>query len=322
VTGFGNPSNRNCAANGNVLPKLISQLEPPCPPPGMYRRRGPRKQRGADPFSDLSLIQRRQAEERFGRLCEKWAGNLPSWRRAILAGVARRLTLHPPGSEWGKRMRRIKGGLHCQRKYREGGRHPLAEFNQAMAKRRKEVLDAGKNSQRGLDRCLTPAQEARDRLGITPEQMRGGERIAPILNAVEGGTERAVEALRWSREADALSFLRKYDSVPPDDLKHLSIDEICVAAGVDVRRLLHLAVEGMLTVSMLKVKLQISNNLPKVTRVLIDNALNDKGIRDRRLFFEIAGLLYTPPGNAGNRTIEGPRAGTRQGPCTLPGRGI
>jgi len=108
---------QHCAAQGNLVPLLISQLEPQDPDPGMFRRRGPRKLKGSEPFGDLPLIQRLQAEEKFRQLCERWTGNLPSWRRAILAGVARRLTLHPPNSEWGRQMRRIKGGVHCQRKY-------------------------------------------------------------------------------------------------------------------------------------------------------------------------------------------------------------
>jgi hypothetical protein len=84
---------QRCAAEGNLVPLLISGLEPQESDPGMFRRRGPRKSKGRELFSDLPLIQRLQAEEKFRQLCEKWAGNLPSWRRAILVGVARRLTL-------------------------------------------------------------------------------------------------------------------------------------------------------------------------------------------------------------------------------------
>ena len=91
---------QRCAAEGNLVPLLISQLEPQ--DPGMFRRRGPRKPNRCEPFDDMPLIQRLQAEERFRRLCDRWAGNLPPWRRAILAEVARRLTLRPPGSEWGR----------------------------------------------------------------------------------------------------------------------------------------------------------------------------------------------------------------------------
>ena len=93
---------QHCAVEGNLVPLLISQLEPQECDPVMFPRRRPRTPKGSDPFGDLMLIQRLQAEEKFQQLCEKWAGNLPSWRRAILVGVARRLTLHPPNSDLGQ----------------------------------------------------------------------------------------------------------------------------------------------------------------------------------------------------------------------------
>lgn len=41
-----------CSADGNVIPQLIAHLEPQ-DNPGMFRRRGPRKAKGDDPFGDL-----------------------------------------------------------------------------------------------------------------------------------------------------------------------------------------------------------------------------------------------------------------------------
>lgn len=277
---------QQCAAEGNILPSLISQLEPQDPAPGMFRRRAPRKPKGSDPFADLPPVHRAQARERFGQLCDKWAGNLPSWRRAVLAGCARRLTLHPPGSEWGRRMRRIKGGVHCQRKYREQGWHPLVEFNQAMTKRRNEAAAAARQP-------MTRAEQARTRLGLTPEQLRGVPRIGPILESVPGGLESALIALRWSQEEDALPFLRKYDSVPPADREHLSVDEISVAAGIDPRRLLALAVDEMMALSVLKTVGRLVVSLPDVADAMIQSArtLGAKGSRDRLTILEITGIV-------------------------------
>ena len=290
---------QHCAAEGNLIPLLISRLEPKDPDPGMFRWRRPRKSKGSDPFGDLPLIQRLQAEERFRQLCAKWAGNLPSWRRAILAGVARRLTLDPPNSAWGKRMQRIKGGVHCQRKYREQGWHPLSEFNQAMAKRRNDLSSSRLRTLAVPSAPQGRAEEARKRLGITSEQMRGVARISPILECVEGGVESVIEALRFSQEDEsARAFLQKYDSVPPADLSYLSIDEICVAAGIDPKRLLTLAVDWMVRISVMRAQIEVYGILPGVTKAMIKSALTDKGTRDRRLLFQIAGILPTahPPG--------------------------
>jgi hypothetical protein len=310
---------QHCAAEGNLVPLLISQLERQECDPGMFRRRGPRKPKGSEPFGDLPLIQRLQAEEKFQEFCEKWSGKLPPWRRAILAGVARRLTLHPPGTEWGRRMRRIKGGVHCQRKYRERGSHPLVEFNQAMAKRRNDLSRNRMRTPSLLNGSQLRAQEARKRLGITPEQMRGVPRIAPILESVPDGVESAVEALRFSLEDEcARAFLQKYDSVPPADLSYLSIEEICVAAGVDPKRLLTLAVDWLVKISMMKASIEVSVSLPGVTRALVKNALADKGTRERRLLFQISGILPTAQPAGPFAVIRDTKATAEPKPKTRP----
>ena len=277
---------QQCAEDGNVIPRLIAELEPQNP--GMFQRRRPRRPKGSDPFSDLPPAKRLRAEEEFARLCRRWEPDLPPWRRAVLVGIARQLTLQPRGSEWGKRMRRTKGGVHCQRKYANQGGHALAAFNQAMTGRRKATFVACEGGEQGSARALSPAKEARNRLGITSDQMKGRERIAArTLEAAGCGPERAVDALRWSQEADARRFLDKYDSIPAADLQHLTIDEICVAAGVDPKRLLELVADRMMWLSVQIATIQVAMSSPDVMRELIRRALTKRGVRDRLLFFEV-----------------------------------
>ena len=127
--------------------------------------------------------------------------------------------------------------------------------------------------------------------------------MAPILGCVEGGVERAVDALRWARE-EALAFVRKYDSIPPADLQYLSIDEICAAAAVDPRRPLKLAVDWIVKISLMETRIELAAGLTRLTRVAIKNGLKDNGFRDRRLLFEITGILPS-------RHVPGPLALTR-----------
>lgn len=61
--------------------------------------------RGSQPFSDLPLSQRVQAESIYQRLCSRWGDDLPPWRRAILAGRARDLVLRPRTGAWARRLR-------------------------------------------------------------------------------------------------------------------------------------------------------------------------------------------------------------------------
>jgi len=113
---------------------LMLLLEPP-QPPGLYRRRA-RRPAGAGLFDDIpSLTKRAKAEKIYAELCGRHAERLPScpWLLPILAGRARDLALRPDAhsSERGRRMRRIKGGIHVQRRYREQGWHPLASVRKA-----------------------------------------------------------------------------------------------------------------------------------------------------------------------------------------------
>ena len=163
-----------------------------------------------------------------------------------------------------------------------------------MAKRRNDLSRNRMRTLAVLNDSQLRAQEARNRLGITPEQMRRVPRIAPILECVEGGVESVIEALRFSQEDEsARAFLQKYDSVPPADLEYLSVDEIRVASGADPKRLLTLALDWLVKISLMKANIQLSSALPGITEAMVKSALTDKGTRDRRLLFQIAGILPT-----------------------------
>jgi hypothetical protein len=121
-------------------------------------------------------------------------------------------------------------------------------------------------------------------------------RTAPLLASIDGGLEQVIEALRWSRDGDAVAFLAKYDSVPQTDLKHLSIDEICVAARVDPRQLVSLAVDSLVHIALLNAKVQVFSTLPAMMKAAVKSALSEKGWRDRRLLLQSAGFLPVPSG--------------------------
>src|SRR6266581_6418627 len=75
-------------------------------------------------FSDLPQHVRDRASRLLAGFRERWRGNLPQWRLAILVGQAKRLALHPPTSEWGRSMLAKRGGLAVQRKYWQRGQNP------------------------------------------------------------------------------------------------------------------------------------------------------------------------------------------------------
>jgi hypothetical protein len=132
---------QHCAAQGDWLQWLTYCMEPQWA--GMFERRRPRRPKGSALFDDLPPTERAEAQAIFKVLSDEWSWRVrtgkarsaaPSnWRRPLLAGAARRLARNPSqrSSEWGKRMRRIKGGKHTQARYREQGWHPLASVRKA-----------------------------------------------------------------------------------------------------------------------------------------------------------------------------------------------
>ena len=148
-----------CAAEENWLPWLIHSTEPQST--GMFKRTRQRRPKGSALFSELPPAERAAAQETFDRLCAEWSWRVrtgeaqsagPSnWRKPLLAGAARRLASNPSGrtSAWGKRMRRIKGGKHVQRRYREQGWHPLASVRKAWGLTAERPQGAGAHSEPG-----------------------------------------------------------------------------------------------------------------------------------------------------------------------------
>ena len=182
--------------------------------------------------------------------------------------------------------------MHCQQKYREHGSHALAAFNQAMAKRRKATFDACEEGNGEL--ALSPVIEARNRLGIAPERMKGIERVAATTLEAAGCSlaGQAIDALRYSSEEVAIRFLATYDSIPPADLQHLTIDRKSARPTSIPRRLLVLAMNRMIWVSARIATIQAALSLPDVVRGVIRRARTKRGWRACRVFLELRASLF------------------------------
>jgi hypothetical protein len=110
---------------------------------GLFQRKRQRVPTGSSLFADLPPARRAEAENLFNQFCKRWTRHegvrrvstteMPAWMKPLLVGVARRLALDPSNRspEWGRKMRRIKGGKHTQQRYREQGWHPLPSVRKA-----------------------------------------------------------------------------------------------------------------------------------------------------------------------------------------------
>lgn len=72
-------------------------------------------------FASLSFEQRKAAEAWLWKFCQKWGEDLPSWRYAILVGVAKRLAVNPPIPNFGVRLHRHHGANALIERYRRQG---------------------------------------------------------------------------------------------------------------------------------------------------------------------------------------------------------
>jgi len=101
------------------------------------------------PFAALTWQQQRTAEAWYWKFCERKAGDLPPWRRAILAGVAKRLARNPLGSDWSRHMFAVKGGKAAQRRHRREGEDVMAAARAGKVSNKSKTTQ--KNPMRYLD---------------------------------------------------------------------------------------------------------------------------------------------------------------------------
>ncbi len=155
------------------------------------------------------------------------------------------------------------------------------------------------------------ADEARRRLGVTKEQMHETLKITSRLREAGFTTERVVEILDGDTSEDSRIFLSKYRSVSVSDLAYLSIEELCVAAGITTRRLWELLSGARLEQSQDITKLIIADSMPRVVSNAVKAATEAVPIMDGQgqvqgwnygdmkateFLGKVSGLMPTPKG--------------------------
>lgn len=103
-----------------------------------------------------------------------------------------------------------------------------------------------------------------------------------------------IAALRLSADDDAIKFLDKHDALSKTDLALVTVEEISVAAGVDTKRLLELAVSALVEDSRSAGAIIAASFHPRVIRAAASYALMPLGEADRKLFLQGTGFLPQP----------------------------
>jgi hypothetical protein len=154
--------------------------------------------------------------------------------------------------------------------------------------------------------------EARKRLGVTAKSMETVRRIMPSLREAGLNMARVIETLEGDDSADAQIFLAKWRSIKKNDRTYLSIEEICVAAGLTTRRLWEVIAGARLEQSQDTVKLMVSDAQPRMVATTIRAATEHEPILDgngrlvgytngcvkaQELMYKAIGFLPTPKGS-------------------------
>ena len=133
------------------------------------------------------------------------------------------------------------------------------------------------------------------RLGLTPAQMQGVPRISHLFAQAEGGLYTVLAALRLCDDEDAGKFLELWDRTSSSDLQFVSVEEVCVAAGVAPKRLLELAVSALVEDSRSAGAIIAASYHPRVIRATAENAIRwPDNQSDRKLFLSGTGYLPQP----------------------------
>jgi len=140
-------------------------------------------------------------------------------------------------------------------------------------------------------------KEALKRLGVTEDQIAETPDISTLLKQSVGGLKQVLQAMRFSADGVARSFLEKYDLTPERDRECVPWEAIAMAAQVDVTRLLGSAILSLQQYSANAVKIIALSSHPQITASRVRYALEPGGDKDRTALDTALGFLPTVKGS-------------------------
>ncbi len=151
----------------------------------------------------------------------------------------------------------------------------------------------GKNKQ-------TRLEEAYERLGVTSLDVETVPKITHILKELPAGqskakgTDRAIEFLRGSGDADARKWLDVYDLIPAYERKILPFEAFCVACNLTTKRVLELVTGACFEQSTAAAILIAKAAHPTLVKKSISLAKQPGGWEDRKMLHQREGFAPIP----------------------------
>jgi len=165
---------------------------------------------------------------------------------------------------------------------------------------------------------LNGADEARQRLGLTAEEMADVPIITNRVKRALGSPRRAVEILSSDPSPDSLAFVRKWNSLSQRDQRYVRLEDVIIASGLTVRRFWEILAGALMEQSAIDSKILVLEHQPDVLKATIKAATKGKTITTfdadgnktvideqpdvfaQRLFHSITGAMPTPKGQTIN----------------------
>jgi hypothetical protein len=141
-------------------------------------------------------------------------------------------------------------------------------------------------------RELSPLRRACLSLGL-PVDVRPKTNLARLLRRAGLG-KTGIEYLKFSKGEQARQIVELYHSLNATERKAVTIDYLIMAAGADVHHVSGLIQEGVSRATEAHAILLACASAPEVTEKAIERALTPEGYQDRKLLFQIAGVLPVP----------------------------
>lgn len=134
------------------------------------------------------------------------------------------------------------------------------------------------------------------RLGISAKELRAAPQITPLLKRADGGLTQCLASMRFSADPLIVAFLRKYDALSGHDQKHLPLEAIALAAGINIVHLFGAILLSLIAQSISITKIIAVSSHPKITEARVKYGQLPLGERDRTALDTALGFLPSPKG--------------------------
>jgi hypothetical protein len=136
-----------------------------------------------------------------------------------------------------------------------------------------------------------------NRLGVTPEAVAAMPEISALLKQANGGLKSVLQSMRFSRDANVMDFLARYDSIPERDRASLPWEAIALSASIDPAAFLGAAILAIQSTSANAVKVIALSHHPAIMARQVEFAKKMSGDKDRTQINTILGALPTAKGS-------------------------